>query len=83
MLQSVGDRLSSNALKRQIEANQRRLQESCDSNDLDGDTDRFLEDERSVVCMANFISHFLKADVTTTFDHRSKSLTDILPLSIY
>ena len=39
--------MSSNALKRQIEANQRRLQETCaESNELDGDTERFLEDER-------------------------------------
>ena len=44
----MGDRMSSNALKRQIEGNQRRLQESCDSNDLDCDTERFLEDERYV-----------------------------------
>ncbi|XP_067937387.1 CUE domain-containing protein 1-like isoform X2 [Watersipora subatra] len=50
---ATGDRLSSNVLKRQIEANQRRLQESCDSNELEGDTERFLEDERLALIMQN------------------------------
>lgn len=44
----MGERLSSNMIKRQIEKNQRRLQESCDASpgEHDSDSDRFLEDER-------------------------------------
>jgi len=47
MFQTTGDaRLSTNAIKRQIEANQRRLQETCETADGDTESERFLEDER-------------------------------------
>ncbi|KAF6040041.1 hypothetical protein EB796_001648 [Bugula neritina] len=50
---SASERLSHNALKKQIQANTRRLQEACEASEIEGDSDRYLEDERLALIMQN------------------------------
>lgn len=48
-----GERLSTNEMKMKIAENERRLQETCDLEDLDEETVRYLEDERLALIMQN------------------------------